>query len=262
MSLSSKSSASAEILALSVVLIASTIAAATDSGAIQQTPSSTDYYDTAPEIVVGFVGGFIHRDDERRSEVQLAQRLRAAYGKNVFAAVFENHHKKKAYRAILEMLDANHDGVLSPLEKHNARIVLYGHSWGGSTVVSLAQDLQRDGVPVLLTVQVDSISRFRAKDSVIPANVARAVNFYQTHGLIHGQPKIVAADSARTKIIGNYRMDYKKPPEECRVYPWYDHHWIKGHEAIECDPQLWSQVEGLIRGQLAAHPAENLAKSR
>lgn len=38
-------------------------------------------------------------------------------------------------------------------------------------------------MPVALTVQVDSIKKHGKDDSVIPANVAEAVNFYQPGGM-------------------------------------------------------------------------------
>ena len=107
---------------------------------------------------------------------------------------------------------SNHDGVLSAEEKARARIILFGHSWGASAAVLLARDLRREGVPVLLTVQVDSVAKVWQNDSVIPDNVAEAVNFYQPHGFIHGRARITAADPAKTEILGNYRTDYKKNP--------------------------------------------------
>jgi hypothetical protein len=42
-------------------------------------------------------------------------------------------------------------------EKLDARIAIYGHSWGASETVTLVRALGNEGVPVLLTVQVDSI---------------------------------------------------------------------------------------------------------
>jgi len=141
---------------------------------------------------------------------------------------------------------------LSDEEKRSARIVLFGHSWGASAAVALARDLQREGIPVLLTVQVDSIAKIGQNDALIPANVAQAVNFYQTHGFFHGRAKITAADSSRTQILGDVRLEYGKEPAQCRNYPWYDRLLFKDHTQIECDARLWSQVEELIRGKLPA----------
>jgi hypothetical protein len=157
----------------------------------------------APAIVIGFVGGFIKHDDPVHSEVQLAARLRAEYPTGVDVETFESHRGEKAHREILKLLDTDHNGTLTEEEKNNARIILYGHSWGGSETVTLARALGKDGFPVLLTLQVDSISKPGSNDTLIPANVAQAVNFYQSNGLLHGHREIRAADLARTRIIGN-----------------------------------------------------------
>jgi hypothetical protein len=203
-------------------------------------------------VVIGFVGGFVRHDDLRHQEVQLARRLRSTYKDAVDVEIFENRHRKKAHRAILHFLDRDHDGFLSDEEKRSARIVLFGHSWGASAAVALARDLQREGIPVLLTVQVDSIAKIGQNDALIPANVAQAVNFYQTHGFFHGRARITAADSSRTQILGDVRLEYRKEPAQCRNYPWYDRLLFKDHTKIECDARLWSQVEELIRGKLPA----------
>lgn len=99
---------------------------------------------------------------------------------------------------------------------------------------------------MLLTVQVDSIAKPGQDDRVIPANVARAINFYQTRGLLHGRSRITAADPAHTEILGDFFFDYQETPAECSQYPWLTRHFFRGHTAIECDPQVWSQIEGLI----------------
>jgi hypothetical protein len=202
-------------------------------------------------IVVGFLGGFIKHDNLVHSEVQLAARLRLAYPVGVDVETFESYHEERARKRILTLLDENHDGTLTPEEKHDARIIIYGHSWGGSETIELARRLGKVGIPVLLTIQVDSISKICQNDSVIPANVQRAVNFYQPNGLLHGQPKIRAADSANTRIIGNIRFDYKTQPYECNDYPWYDRVFVKAHTQIECDANVWKRVESLIRSSLS-----------
>src|ERR1017187_7112284 len=92
------------------------------------------------------------------------------------------------------------------------------HSWGGAEAITLARELEKEGIPVLLTVQVDSISRIDHNDRVIPANVAQAANFYQMNGLLHGQSAIRAADPSRTRIIGNFRSDYRASPYTCEQY--------------------------------------------
>jgi hypothetical protein len=209
-------------------------------------------------IVIGFVGGFIRHDNLVHSEVQLAARLRKAYPLGVDVETFESYREERARKKVLGLLDTKHDGTLTPGEKQNARIIIYGHSWGGSEAIALARDLEKDGVPVLLTIQVDSISKIHENDAVIPANVAQAANFYQPNGLLHGQPKISAADPTRTKIIGNFRFDYQTSPYNCKQYPWYDRIFGKSHTQIECDQKVWQQAEDLIRSDLPpAKPSES-----
>jgi hypothetical protein len=203
-----------------------------------------------PVIVIGFVGGFVKHDNLVHSAVQLAAHLRSDYTSGVYAEVFENHRREKAHREILRLLDTNHDGTVSVDEKQNAHVIIYGMSWGASETIALARELGKEDIPVVLTIQVDSVSRIGQDDAVIPANVAEAVNFYQPDGLLHGQPKIRVADAAHTRIIENLRFEYKVNPIKCDNYPWYDRIFAKSHTEIECDPVVWNKVESLIRAKL------------
>jgi hypothetical protein len=212
-----------------------------------------------PAIVIGFVGGFIAHDNPVHSEVQLAARLRKEYPAGVDVETFESYRSERAYQKILRVLDTDHHGTLTADEKENARIIIYGHSWGGAASVTLARTLAKDGIPVVLTVQVDSVSRYGGDDTTIPVNVAMAANFYQPHGLVHGAHDIRAADATHTKIIGNFRFDYTKSNLNCAQYPWYDRIFVKAHTQIECDPVIWDQVESMIRANLPAITASGSA---
>ena len=205
---------------------------------------------TPPVIVVGFLGGFVKHDNLVHSEVQLAARLRKEYPAGVDVETFESYRGEKARQKILELLDTDHDGTLSAEEKQDARIILYGHSWGGSESITLARQLKKDGIQVLLTIQVDSVTKMGQNDEIIPTNVAQAANFYQPSGLVHGKREIRPADPAHTRIIGNFRFDYKANPYSCNEYPWFDRVLMKHHTQIECDPKVWDQVESLIRSNI------------
>jgi hypothetical protein len=223
----------------------------------QRVPAQVQESRFPPVIVVGFVGGFIRHDNLVHSEVQLAARLRKDYPSGVIVETFESYRGEAARQKIHSLLDTNHDGYLTPAEKQNARIILYGHSWGASEAVTVARELGKDGIPVLLTVQIDSIAKFYQNDAIIPANVAQAANFYQPDGFAHGQPAIRAADPTRTKIIGNFKFEYKANTYACNEYPWYDRIFVKAHTQIECDPEVWKQAEALIRSDLPSFsPAE------
>jgi hypothetical protein len=204
----------------------------------------------APVIVVGFVGGFVRHDNAVHSPVQLAARIREGYRSGVQVEVYENRRREQAYQEILKSLDADHDGKLSEEEKRGAQIIIYGMSWGGSETVALARELGEQKIPVLLTIQVDSVAKLGENDAVIPANVAEAANFYQAEGLLHGQTTIRAAEEASTRILGNFRVAYGEKTLNCENYPWYDRVFMKYHTSIECDPAVWKQVEALIRSKL------------
>jgi len=203
-------------------------------------------------VIIGFVGGFVRRDDANHPEVQFAAYLRERYPSGVHAEVFANHEGQKALRNVLSLLDTDGDGVLTAMEKEQASVIVYGHSWGASQTVTLARELGRQGIPVLLTIQVDSIAKPGQKDSTISPNVASAINFYQPRGLLHGRSTIVAADPARTKILGNFRMTYKDRRINCDNYRWFVRVFNKPHHEIENDPRVWDQAASLIDSELSS----------
>jgi hypothetical protein len=242
---------------LAALLVAGILAGTASAGALAafvvSDPTVTAGSEPATSaIVIGFVGGFVRRDDQHHGPVQLAQRIQRTVPKTTHVEVFENRHRAQAHAAILRLLDTNHDGILSDEEKSRARIVLYGHSWGAQAAVLLARELRRDHIPVLLTVQVDSVAKPWRNDSVIPDNVAEAANFYQPHGLLHGRAMITAADRSKTEILGNYRTDYRKDPIPCPEASWAGRFFTPGHTQSECDPRVWSRIEALVRERLAS----------
>jgi hypothetical protein len=216
---------------------------------------------SAPVIVFGFLGGYVRHDDSVHSTVQVAHSLRKDYPSAVHIETFENRRLNEAHGLIMYLLGASRTGTLSDEQKRSARIILYGHSWGASAAVALARTLQKDGIPVLLTVQVDSVAKSGQNDAVIPDNVRYAANFYQDKGFVHGQQKIQPEDASRTQILGNFRMDYADNPISCSNYPWYTRIFMRSHIEIECDQNVWNRVEGLIREQLPASVATSVASS-
>jgi hypothetical protein len=227
-----------------------------------QIPTRVETKALAPAIiVVGFVGGLVGHDNAAHSEIQLANRLQNDYPSGVQVRLFENRRGRQANREILRLLDVDHDGTLSAGEKRDARIAIYGHSWGASETVTLARALEREGIPVMLTVQVDSIAKPGENDESIPANVAQAVNFYQRRGILRGRARIRASDASRTQILGNFQFDYKTDPVSCAGYPWYARAFMKPHIEIESDPSVWRQVEALILSKLHG-PSDVFDRSR
>ena len=203
-----------------------------------------------PVIVIGFVGGRVKPNNLIHTEVQLAAHIRRDYPSGVYAETFGNHRGEEAREEVLRLLDTNDNGTLSAEEKQNARVIIYGHSWGASETVTLARELQESSIPVLLTIQVDSVSKRGEDDAIIPANVSQGINFYQLTGFLHGRSEIRAADAARTQILGNFRYDYRRNPVNCDRYPWFARVFMRPHIEIENDPRVWNRVESLIRSKL------------
>src|SRR5215471_4672892 len=100
-------------------------------------------------LVIGFLGGFERWDDDHRSVRRLALELRGMRG--VYAESVANHNRRVVLDLIKEAFDANQNRRLDPDELSRARVILYGQSWGGAAAVDTAHDLNRLGIPVLLT---------------------------------------------------------------------------------------------------------------
>lgn len=199
-------------------------------------------------LVIGFLGGYDRWNDEHRSVRRLVLKLREHPG--VYAESISNHHQALALRLIREAFDTNQNGRLDPDETAGARVVLFGQSWGGSAAIAVASDLQKSGIPVLLTVQIDSVG---AHDSLIPPNVRAAVNFYQHDPFttIHGRSRIRAADPLRTTILGNFESTYifrsvdeSNASKARQVFG-------GSHTKMELDPVVWSRVEQYISDAIA-----------
>jgi len=214
------------------------------NGAANGTPGASEKI-----IVIGFVGGFARHNDQKHPEVQFAEYLRQRYRSRISAEVFGNHHGRKALRQVLRLLDTDGNGSLSADEKQHARIVLYGHSWGAAETLVFARELDDKGIPVLLTIQVDSVAKPGRDDSTVPPNVAQAINLYQSRGPIHGRAQILAADPGRTTIIGNFHLTYQDTSINCDNYPWYARTFNRPHHEIENDPRVWNLAASLIQSE-------------
>jgi hypothetical protein len=195
-------------------------------------------------LIIGFMGGVERWNSDIRSVRKLALDLRASGLPHVYVETVENKHAKLALRLIREALDRNADGKLDEQECAGARIILYGHSLGGAAVVKLARELKSLGVPVLLTIQVDSIGM---GDGTIPSNVARAANFYQHNShILRGRAEIRAEDPRKTLILGNFKYDYRHKDVDLSEISAPAQTVGGAHARMEFDPEVWTAVEKLI----------------
>jgi hypothetical protein len=203
-----------------------------------------------PLIVIGFMGGRVRAMNLVHKEALLVRDLNRRYPSAVYARTFANRHEPDALRTVLQLLDTAKNGRLTATEKSAARIVIFGHSWGASETVNFARQLGQRGIPVLLTIQVDSIEKSGEDDAIIPPNVLEAINFYQTQGWLHGRRLIQAKDPQHTEILGNYESDYRNRPVSLAGFSWYARALMKPHIEIENDGALWDRIEALIVARL------------
>ena len=199
-------------------------------------------------LVLGFLGGRMKWNSEASFVRKLALNLRAANLPHTEIETVENQKRALALRLIDNAFDRDGDGTLSDNEKQSACIILYGLSFGGAAVVKFARQLNKKGIPIRLTIQVDSVGR---NDALIPPNVQRAVNFYQPNGwFIRGEPEIRAEDPGGTNILGNHLYDYRDRDVDISHVHWFRKLGRVAHSKMSNDPEVWSRVEELIRGEL------------
>ncbi len=189
----------------------------------------------AQTLIVGILGGWQKYDSPDRAVRKLALRIRQANLPGVVVETFENHHHEAAVARIRQWRAA------SP---GNRRVIIYGQSFGGSAAVRVDHELDSLGIPVALSLHIDSVG---PNTRIIPANVAVAANFFEREGWpIRGWPRIVAQDPARTVILGNFEYHYRGKQIDETGESWAKRAFFGTHLKMEDDPALWNRVEKLI----------------
>jgi hypothetical protein len=98
----------------------------------EQVPiDASQLHDAIPTLV----GGFVHADYVRHSEVQLARMLQDKFGEQVKVESFKNRDAVQAHEGIVEWWNSLGVNMLPQSSNPAAGIILFGHSWGASTVV-------------------------------------------------------------------------------------------------------------------------------
>ena len=205
-------------------------------------------------IVIGCLGGFAKTGDTRHPEVWFGAYLRELYSSAAEVSVISNHQRRRAMSDVLRLLDTDQNGILTAAKKRQAKIIIYGHSWGASEAATFAKELERLGIPVLLTIQIDIVPKPGQRPILIPANVEAAINFFQSEGqgLLHGRSEVVADDPGRTEILGNVHMTYENQHVDCRNYPWFARTFNKPHHEVENDARVWKQIASIIDSRLSS----------
>jgi len=206
-------------------------------------------------LILGFMGGRESWANDKRGVRKLALRLRAMNLAGVHVETVENRKRRLAIELIRKAFDYNRDGQLDVRERASARLIIYGQSFGGAAVVKLARQLKTSEVPVLLTVQVDSVGR---GDKVIPSNVRRAVNLFQRDGLIiKGEREIRPEDPSKTTIIGNFRFAYRGKKIDLSEVSWLKRLFQAAHTKMDHDPEVWALVEKMILAVISSKSASS-----
>jgi hypothetical protein len=223
------------------------------------TPTPIDENQT---LILGFLGGRENWDDSSRGVRQLAMKIDAMNIPKVHIETLENRKRDLAMELIHSSFDRNRDGHLDERERTTVRLIMYGHSLGGAAVVKLSHSLKDMDIPILLTVQIDSVG-FMYDDHLIPSNVKRAANLYQLDGwLLVGEDEIVPQDPDETKIIANLKFDYKDKEVDMSGVPWERRLLSVPHSKMDADPEVWSTVERLILTEIGDTNSEIFAEER
>lgn len=167
----------------------------------------------------------------------------------VWVETVENRKRDLALELVRKAFDRNRDGTFDRQECESTRLILYGQSFGGAAVVKFARQLKPLGIPIMLTVQVDSVG---LNDEVIPSNVATAANLFQRDGFfVRGPKRIRAEDPNVTEIIGNFQFSYRDRAIDLSGVPWHKKAFRADHARMDLDPVVWAKVEELILRALA-----------
>lgn len=196
-------------------------------------------------LVIGIVGGWERWDNPARAIRRTAIAIKRKRLPGVYVETVENHSLELAEELVQKAFDFNRNGRLESEEAAHGSVILYGQSLGGRAAVRLSRKLQEWGVAVPLLVTVDSFGR----DSYeVPPNVRRAANYYQRdHLYIKGAPELRAADPAKTQILFNRKVSFKKRDEvEADEHGWLQRFFLDEHARIEYVPELWEEVERMI----------------
>jgi hypothetical protein len=216
-------------------------------------------FDEGQVLIIGFMGGRESWDNQTQGVRKMALKFRAMNLSGVQVETVENRKRHLAIELIHKAFDRNQDGQLDEQERTSARLILYGQSFGGAAVVKLARQLEKMKIPVLLTIQIDSVGR---GDQLIPPNVNRAANLFQRSGLIiKGERHIRAEVPGKTTIISNQEFDYSRKNIEISEVVWWKKLFRVAHTKMDHDPAVWQMVEKMIMAVISTPEDVRTAQS-
>jgi hypothetical protein len=152
-------------------------------------------------LYAGFVGAMETASHKNSGVVQLRDILRGPGYSDVCAESFMPVAWKSCRDWILSRFPS-HPGPLTEAESaESPRIILVGHSTGGWAMLKVARELRDKGIPVELTVQLDSVG---FTDRTVPRNVKSSAVFHAWDMLMFLTTKNIRfEDPLHTKLIAN-----------------------------------------------------------
>jgi hypothetical protein len=166
-----------------------------ETNSARQSPASCEI------LYAGFVGVMETHNHKGSGVVQLRDTLRGPEYADVCSESFVPIAWESCRDWILSRFP-RHSGLLTQAESAAApAIILVGHSTGGWAMLRVARDLRNKGIPVALTVQLDSVG---ITDRTVPSNVKASAIFHARDILMFLTTKnIRAEDPLHTKLIAN-----------------------------------------------------------
>jgi hypothetical protein len=133
--------------------------------------------------------------------VQIRDVLRGPNYPEVCAKTFTPYFWRSSFHWILTHFPS-HSGQLTSEELEAApKVILVGHSLGGWGVLSVARNLSSKGIPVELSVQIDSVG---ITDRTVPRNVKAAAIFHANDAMFLLTTKTIKReDPSQTKLVEN-----------------------------------------------------------
>jgi hypothetical protein len=183
-------------------------------------------------IYLGMVGALELANNSRSGLVQIRETLGQSAYPDVCAKTFSPYVWRSGLHYVLKHFPS-HPGPLTQEDlDHAPKVVLVGHSMGGWAVISVARNLKSRGIPVELSIQVDSVG---ITDQTVPNNVKAAAIFHARDILTFmTTKKIRAEEPSQTKLLANVLVRGA------------------GHESVTRDARIREMVMNVIESLRAA----------
>lgn len=159
-------------------------------------------------IVVVFVGGIGAAHFPPSVVAPLVRHLQSMRYPGVCVKEFSAYCPWCAHDWVRKQFGEGRKGPLTDEQIRNGPgVILYGYSLGARSGLSLAQKLERDGIPVELAITVDSKG---PTTGIIPRNIKTAANFYEAgfFRLASGKRNMRPEDPEATDFLGNIRVTH------------------------------------------------------